>query len=108
MSEYRSPKILFEEAAKLKTGLEGKTLTAKDRRAIPQQEMPAQEPKVRAKNMNEVALGYSADQAIVESERCLNCPTAPCVKGCPVAIDIPGFLKETAVGNFDKAFAIIH
>jgi len=108
VSEYRSPKILFEEAAKLKTGLEGKTLTAKDRRAIPQQEMPAQEPKVRAKNMNEVALGYSADQAIVESERCLNCPTAPCVKGCPVAIDIPGFLKETAVGNFDKAFAIIH
>lgn len=69
--------------------------------------MRNQDPNVRIHNMSEVALGYSPEEAIRESQRCLNCKTKPCVKGCPVGIDIPGFLMEAANGNFEKADAII-
>ena len=53
-----------------------------------------QEPAVRAKNFEEVCLGYNAEEAVEEASRCLNCKNAQCVKGCPVSIDIPGFIKE--------------
>lgn len=69
--------------------------------------MKNQDPSVRINNMNEVALGYTKEQAILESERCLNCKTKPCVNGCPVGIDIPKFLSEAAVGDFDKALSTI-
>jgi len=82
-------------------------MTSKERLAIPPQAMPEQDPKVRAHNMSEVALGYTAEQAKCEARRCLSCPAKPCMQGCPVAIDIPGFLAKAAEGRFDEALAII-
>ncbi len=70
-------------------------------------EMPVQEADVRNKNFSEVALGYTAEQAIDEAKRCLNCKNKPCVGGCPVRIRIPEFIKEVAEGNFEKAYEII-
>lgn len=69
--------------------------------------MPSQEADVRNKNFDEVALGYSEQQALDEAARCLNCKNRPCTQGCPVAINIPDFIKETAAGNFEKAYEII-
>jgi len=107
MKEYRNPVELFREAKLLRTEIEGRNLSAKERSAIPQQDMPSQDPAARRRNMEEVALGYSEDQAIVEASRCLRCRTAPCVGGCPVSIDIPAFIRETAEGRFDEAFETI-
>ncbi len=69
--------------------------------------MPEQEPNVRNKNFNEVALGYTEEQAIDEAKRCLNCKNKPCVGGCPVHIDIPSFIKEMAEGRFEEAYSVI-
>lgn len=69
--------------------------------------MPTQEPNVRNKNFNEVALGYTEEQAIDEAKRCLNCKNKPCVGGCPVRINIPEFIHEVANGEFEKAYQII-
>jgi len=69
--------------------------------------MPSQEPDIRNKNFDEVALGYTEQQALDEAARCLNCKNRPCTQGCPVAISIPDFIKETAAGNFEKAYEII-
>jgi glutamate synthase (NADPH/NADH) small chain len=107
MSELNTAETLAAQAARLRAAITGKALAPKDRRAIPQQEMPSQEPRERRLNMREVALGYTEDQAVVEASRCLGCAGAPCVKGCPVAIDIPAFLQATAASRFDEAFAII-
>jgi len=82
-------------------------MTPKEKMAIPPQPMPEQEPSVRARNMGEVALGYTAEQAKAEASRCLQCAAKPCMKGCPVAIDIPGFLAKAAEGDFDGALAVI-
>jgi glutamate synthase (NADPH/NADH) small chain len=82
-------------------------LTPKERLALPCQEMPAQDPAVRRANMQEVALGYTPDQARVEAMRCLQCKNAPCVDGCPVRIDIPGFLKAAAAGDFQSSVEVI-
>jgi len=82
-------------------------LTPKDRLAIPAQEMPTQDSQVRRRNVQEVALGYTPEQARLESMRCLQCKNAPCVLGCPVRIDIPGFLKAAAEGDFLGACAVI-
>ena len=82
-------------------------MTAKERLAIPPQPMPEQDPVVRARNMDEVALGYTAEMAKKEASRCLNCPAKPCVQGCPVKIRIPDFLAAAAEGDFAKALAII-
>ena len=71
-------------------------MTPKEKMAIPPQAMPEQDAAVRARNMNEVALGYTAEMAKTEASRCLNCPTKPCMQGCPVAINIPGFLAKAA------------
>lgn len=70
--------------------------------------MPCQEPDVRNKNFNEVALGYSEADAITEAKRCLNCKHRPCVSGCPVNIKIPDFIKKVAEGDFSAAYEIIH
>ncbi len=69
--------------------------------------MPTQDPNVRNKNFEEVALGYTPEQAIDEAKRCLNCKHKPCVGGCPVKINIPAFIAEVANGNFEEAYQII-
>lgn len=63
-------------------------------------EMPKQDPQERISNFNEVALGYSAKEAMEEAKRCLQCKKPPCIKGCPVEIDIPAFIKHIEQGNF--------
>ncbi len=70
-------------------------------------EMPAQDPQIRNKNFQEVALGYSQEQAIDEAKRCLNCKNKLCITGCPVQIDIPAFIQEVAGGEFEAAYQII-
>ena len=82
-------------------------LTPKDRNAIPQMEMPTRDPNTRKREMKEVALGYSEKQAIVEANRCLQCAKPFCMEGCPVNINIPGFIKEIANGQFKKSVDII-
>ena len=69
--------------------------------------MPHQDPQVRAANFNEVALGYTQEQAIDEAQRCLNCKNMPCVAGCPVKIHIPEFIAKVAEGDFEGAYQII-
>ncbi len=69
--------------------------------------MPAQEPEVRARNFKEVALGYTAEQAIDEANRCLNCKNPVCVKGCPVNVPIPQFIKKVQEGDFEGAYQVI-
>ena len=70
-------------------------------------EMPTQDAKVRAHNFDEVALGYSAEIAVKEAERCLNCKNRPCVAGCPVNIDIPEFISRIKTGDFGGAYDVI-
>lgn len=82
-------------------------LTPKDRIAIPAQDMPSQDPLIRAKTVTEVALGYSEGQAQVEAERCLGCRNAPCVRGCPVGVPIPQFIAEIQKGDFKAAVDVI-
>jgi len=65
--------------------------------------MPKQKPKDRIGNFNEVALGYTMEQALAEAERCLQCPKPQCIQGCPVDLDIPAFIKEIKEKNFDAA-----
>ena len=69
--------------------------------------MPEQNPQVRARNFEEVTLGYSAEMAVEEAKRCLNCKSKPCVSGCPVGVRIPEFIGQIANGNFEKAYEII-
>ena len=66
-----------------------------------------QDPKVRATNFKEVCLGYNEEEAMKDAKRCLNCKKPMCRQGCPVSIDIPGFVKEVAEGNFEEAAKII-
>lgn len=65
--------------------------------------MPEQDPKVRAANFEEVPLGYTAEQAIAEANRCLQCKKPPCVRGCPVNINIPAFIKHIQSSDFKSA-----
>ena len=69
--------------------------------------MPSQDPNVRNKNFEEVALGYTEEQALDEAQRCLNCKNKPCMTGCPVMVHIPEFIAEVAKGNFEEAYQII-
>ncbi len=82
-------------------------LKARERLRIPPQPMPNQDPAERVRNMNEVALGYTPEQARLEAMRCLQCKNAPCIQGCPVAIDIPGFVQALADGDNQKAIDIL-
>ena len=66
-----------------------------------------QEPAVRAKNFEEVCLGYNEEEAVAEANRCLGCKNAQCMKGCPVSINIPAFIAEVKERNFEKAYQII-
>ena len=75
--------------------------------SLKRNEMPTQDPVVRGKNFDEVALGYSEEQAIDEANRCLNCKNMPCVDGCPVKIHIPEFIAKIKEGEFEEAYQII-
>ena len=66
-----------------------------------------QEPQVRAKNFEEVCYGYNEEEAMAEASRCIGCKNAPCMNGCPVSINIPGFIAQIKEGNFAEAFKII-
>lgn len=66
-----------------------------------------QDPKVRATNFEEVCLGYNKEEAMEEANRCIGCKNAQCVKGCPVAIDIPGFISHVKTGDIEGAYQVI-
>jgi glutamate synthase (NADPH/NADH) small chain len=106
---YINPEELIESA---KTLLEeylpkASSLKVKERQKIPGQDMPTQHPEVRSQNMEEVALGYSMEQARVEAMRCLQCVKKNCIEGCPVKIDIPRFIDHIAKGEFEQAIAVV-
>ncbi len=79
----------------------------KERMKIPRQKMPEQEPKERAKNFEEVPFGYSEETAILEAQRCLQCKKPQCMKGCPVEINIPDFIRLIAEGQYWDAISKI-
>ena len=66
-----------------------------------------QDPQVRAKNFEEVCLGYNLEEAMCEASRCITCKNAQCVKGCPVSIDIPGFISKVKEGKIEEAYQVI-
>ncbi|KAF2960461.1 MULTISPECIES: NADPH-dependent glutamate synthase [unclassified Thermotoga] len=69
--------------------------------------MKEQSPESRRKNFEEVALGYTLEEAMAEAQRCLQCPTHPCVSGCPVGIDIPGFIRKLKEGKLEESYRIL-
>ena len=81
---------------------------AKINQSLKKNPMPTQEPAVRARNFDEVALGYTEDAAIDEAMRCLNCKHMPCVSGCPVKIHIPEFISKIKEGDFEGAYQVIN
>ena len=80
---------------------------AKKNMSLTKVPMPEQAPDVRNKNFDEVALGYTAEMAMEEATRCLNCKNKPCVGGCPVNVPIPAFIEKVAEGDFEAAYEII-
>lgn len=107
MSGSADPRALEAAAEAVLAGLEAKKaagpLSARDRMAIPAQEMPVQDPVERGRVVSEVALGYGPAQARVEAERCLGCRNQPCVAGCPVGVPIPRFVAKIQEGDFKGA-----
>ena len=75
--------------------------------SLKKEKMPELAPEIRNKNFEEVALGYTAEQAVTEAERCLQCKNKPCVGGCPVQIDIPAFIQKVKEQDFEGAYQII-
>jgi len=100
---------LAEEAKKLIVDYLDKIddMKAKERTKIPPQEMPAQDPEIRSHNLDEVALGYTMEQARIEAMRCLQCVKKSCVDDCPVKIDIPRFINHVAHEEYDQAVGVI-
>jgi glutamate synthase (NADPH) small chain len=78
-------------------------LTPKERMKVPRVSMPEQKPEVRRHNFQEVPCGLSEEQALQEASRCLDCPKKPCVAGCPVEVDIPGFINLILEKNYAGA-----
>ena len=75
--------------------------------SLKKNEMPVQPPEARRGNFDEVALGYTEEQAINEADRCLQCKHKPCVNGCPVHINIPGFILAIKNRDYRKAYEIL-
>ncbi|MGE5341550.1 MAG: NADPH-dependent glutamate synthase [Candidatus Omnitrophota bacterium] len=84
-----------------------KKISVKDRSAVVRVDMPQRPPQVRNKDFNEVPIGFSEEQARTEASRCLDCPTPSCISGCPVNINIPGFIKEIERGEFLQAAKVL-
>lgn len=82
-------------------------LSAKERTAIPRVKMPELRPLYRITNSEEVNMGLSAEQAQLEATRCLDCPDPQCITGCPVSINIPGFIKNIERGNIEYAAGVL-
>ena len=101
--EHKTTEMLQQEAGKIWEEIHGKELTPPERGKIPAQDMPSRDPVKRAREMDEVALGYTETQARVEAERCLDCKGAPCMKGCPVGVHIPEFIAHVQKGDFKAA-----
>ncbi len=76
--------------------------------SLEKNKMPEQAPDVRNKNFQEVALGYTEEQAVDEAQRCLHCKKMPCVQGCPVNIKIPEFIAKVAEKDFEGAYQVIN
>lgn len=87
--------------------MEEKKLKPKERLKIPPQVMPEQDPKERIHNVDEVPYGYDEELARTEAMRCLMCKNAPCIKGCPVEINIPAFIQAILAGNYRESINII-
>lgn len=84
-----------------------KAIPAKERTAIPRASMPQLDPKYRITCNEEVNQGLNAEMALLEASRCLDCPNPSCVEGCPVNIDIPGFIKNIQRGNIGEAYSVL-
>jgi glutamate synthase (NADPH/NADH) small chain len=82
-------------------------MNTRERLAIPPQRMPEQKASDRIYNQQEVPFGFTAEQAMLEAERCLQCKKADCMQGCPVGVDIPQFIKKVAEGDFHQALQIV-
>ena len=80
---------------------------AKPNMSLEKVKMPEQEPQIRNRNFEEVALGYTEEMAIEEAKRCLQCKHRPCVAGCPVNVKIPDFIGLIAEGKFEEAYQCI-
>lgn len=106
---YESPDILSANAKKILNDYIHNIdhIKAKERLKIPAQEMPAQDPILRGKNLEEVAIGYTMEEARVEALRCLECVKQTCIDGCPVEIDIPRFVRHIAFGEFQESIDVI-
>ena len=102
----KTPEMIEKEAKDILSSLP-ETLTPKERAAIPHMDMPSQSPEVRIRNMSEVALGYTEDEALVEASRCLQCRNKPCINGCPVGIDIPAFIHTITERDYRGALSVI-
>jgi glutamate synthase (NADPH/NADH) small chain len=112
MAEEKDEKkeIAPELKERLKAGFElewrkelRKSIPVKERMKIPRRKMPEREPAVRSRDFSEVNQGLSEEEAVLEARRCLDCANPQCVLGCPVAIDIPGFVKLIEHGDFEEA-----
>ena len=97
----------LDRKAKEVLGTLPESLGVKERMAIEHQEMPSQDAKARRGNMEEVALGYTEDMAVLEAMRCLGCKNRPCVEGCPVSIDIPRFIARIQERDYRGALSVI-
>lgn len=86
---------------------EGHNMAEKKTLNLNRAEMPKQPPFIRRRNFNEVALGYTNELAVEEANRCLQCKKPVCVEGCPVEIDIPGFIKFIAEKDFAHSIKLL-
>lgn len=84
-----------------------KSVSAKERTSIPRVKMPELDPSYRITCNEEVNQGLSAEEAVIEARRCMDCPDPQCVTGCPVGINIPGFIKNIERGEFGKAALVL-
>ena len=83
-------------------------MKAQERMMIPRQPMPEQDPEARSQNFKEVNTGLATEVARLEAQRCLRCKKAKCIAGCPVGVDIPGFIEAVADGDLNKAADILY
>jgi glutamate synthase (NADPH) small chain len=104
--ELASPPAYTAEAPRIPAGI-SLPVPKRQRLKLPRQPVPHQVPEARIQNFAEVMASFDADLAVAESFRCIECKDSPCVRGCPVNIDIPAFIKCVREGKFDEAYGTI-